>query len=288
MLNTVDTKSPASVAAFVRRKFGELFPGAQLTLVDRAFAEIEEMYTGRHPGYLPIDLGYHNLEHTLQATVCITFILEGAHQAGEDRQLTARQFELAVIAALLHDTGYLKHRFDTSGTGAKYTLTHVLRSCAFAASYLPTIGVEEHEIAGVLGAINCTGPAHEIGRLTFNTPTDRFIGCALATADYLGQMADPVYADKLTVLYGEFLESDNFVNKPFAKRLFKSAEDLTQKTPDFWVKFVRPRLDNQLDKVYRYLARPFPDGRNEYLEAVEQNIATIRERLTATAAPRAV
>lgn len=284
MLNSVDTKNPPAVAAFVRQVFDGLFPGAPRTLLDRAFDEIIALFTGRHPGYLPIDLGYHNLEHTLQATVCLAYILQGAHQAGEDRHLTPRQFELAIVAALLHDTGYLKIRSDESGTGAKYTLTHVLRSCAFAASYLPTIGAEEHEIAGILGAINCTGPTNEIGRLTFHSIADRFVGCALATADYLGQMADPSYPDKLGVLFNEFQESDNFVNMPTAKRLFKTPEELTRKTPDFWAKFVQPRLENQLDKVYRYLARPFPGGPNEYLEAVEKNIATVRERLAASPA----
>ena len=284
MLNSVDTKSTSAVAKHTRAIFDGLFPGAKITLLNQAFADIEQLYTGHHPGYLPIDLGYHNLEHTLQATVCLTFLLQGAHLSGESHDLTPRQFELAIVTALLHDTGYLKIRSDESGTGAKYTLTHVLRSCAFAASYLPTIGSEAHEIGGVLSAINCTGPTNEIGRLTFNSPVDRFIGCAVATADYLGQMAAPDYPDKLRVLYDEFLESDNFLAMPAAKRMFKSSEDLTQKTPDFWMKFIQPRLDLQLDKAYRYLARPFPDGPNEYLLAIEKNIAVVRQRLAAKAA----
>lgn len=281
MLNSVDTKNPSAVAALVRRVFDDLFPNAKPALIGRAFEDIEALFTGRHPGYLPIDLGYHNLEHTMQATVCLTYLLEGAHRSGESHVLTPRQFELAIVTALLHDTGYLKIRSDVSGTGAKYTLTHVLRSCAFAASYLPTIGTEEQEIAGVLGAINCTGPTNEIGRLSFNSPTDRFIGCAVATADYLGQMAAPDYPDKLEVLYLEFLESDNFLAMPTAKRIFKSPQDLVQKTPDFWAKFIQPRLETQLDRAYRYLARPFPDGRNEYLETIEKNIAVVRQRLAA-------
>lgn len=281
MLNSVDTKNPAAVAVFVKRIFNELYPGAAHTLLDRGFVEIIKLFTGEHPGYLPIDLGYHNLEHTLQATVCLTFILEGAHKAGEDRQLSARQFELAIVAVLLHDTGYLKIRSDQQGTGAKYTLTHVLRSCAFAASYLPTIGAEEYEIADILSAINCTGPTNEIGRLTFHTAADKFVGCALATADYLGQMADPNYPRKLGVLFNEFRESDDFVNMPAAKRMFKSEEELTRRTPDFWEKFVWPRLNHQLDKVYHYLERPYPGGKNEYLDAISRNIAIVRERLAA-------
>lgn len=284
MLNSVDTKNTSAVAGLTRRVFHELFPGAQLVLLNQAFDDIDKLFAGRHPGYLPIDLGYHNLEHTMQATVCLTYLLQGAHLSGEGHELSPRQFELAIITALLHDTGYLKIRSDESGTGAKYTLTHVLRSCAFAATYLPTIGTEEHEIAGVLSAINCTGPTNEIGRLSFSNPTDRFIGCAVATADYLGQMAAPDYPDKLEVLYSEFLESDNFLAMPQAKRIFKSPEDLTRKTPDFWEKFIRPRLDLQLEKTYRYLSRPFPHGPNAYLNAIERNIAIVRQRLAGSTA----
>ena len=287
MFHSVDTKNPAEVAALVRGIFHPLFPAAEITLIDRAFADIEALYNGRHPDYQAIDLGYHNLEHTLQATVCLSFLLQGAQHSGEIAPLTSRQFELASVTALLHDTGDLKIRADQGGTGAKYTLTHVLRSCAFAASYLPTIGTREQEVAGVLSAINCTGPTNEIGRLNFQNSVELFIGCAMATADYLGQMAAPDYPDKLGVLYGEFLESDDFLGMTPARRLFKSQEDLTRKTPDFWTKFIRPKLETQLQSVYRFLARPYPGGRNVYLEAVERNIALVRARIAASPSPSA-
>ncbi len=285
MLNPVDTKNPTAVAGFVRRIFDELFPGATPTLFPRAFTDIEALFRGQHPGYLPLDLHYHDLQHTMQATVCLTQLLQGAHLARDGHELTPRQYDVAIVTVLLHDTGYLKIRSDIIGTGAKYTLTHVLRSCAFAASYLPTIGVLDTEITSVLSAINCTGPTNEIGRLVFNSPIDRFVGCAVATADYLGQMSASDYPDKLKVLYGEFLESDTFISLPTSRRMFKSVEDLTRKTPDFWTKFVLPRLDNQLDKVYRYLAHPYPGGRNEYFEAVEKNIDLVRQRLADRSSP---
>ncbi len=279
MLNPVVTQSPVAVAALVRGIFSELYPGAALTVLDRAFVDLEQYFAGQHPGFLANDLGYHNLEHTLQATVCLAQLLRGAHLAGDPHRLTPRQFELAIITALLHDTGYLKIRSDLSGTGAKYTLTHVLRSCSFAAAYLPTLGVGSVEIAAVLAAVNCTGPANEIGRLAFTSETDRFIGCALATADYLGQLAAPDYPDKLERLYAEFLESDEFLGVPACKRMFQSAQDLKEKTPAFWSNFILPRLELQLERMYRYLSQPFPDGPNEYLQAIERNIAIIRQRL---------
>ena len=277
MLPPVDTKNPAAVAALARQTFQRLFPGAVSTLLEPAFHGIELLFTGKHPDYQAIDLRYHDFEHTLQAVVCITVLLECAQRSGEVEPLSPRQFELAIAAALLHDAGYLKSRSDADGTGAKYTLTHVLRSCAFAASYLPTLGVNEHEIASVLSAINCTGPNNEIGRLQFDHPIDCFIGCALATADLLGQMSAPDYPQKLEVLFGEFHESDNFVAMPRDRRRFKSPQDLVLKTPYFWTKVIRPRLDSEFRKVYRFLAVPYPDGPNAYLDAVERNIAIVRE-----------
>jgi hypothetical protein len=138
----------------------------------RIFDDIERLFHGRHPGYAAIDAHYHSLEHTLQAVVCLVLLLEGRRMARVRPALDSRQFELAVAAALLHDTGFLRLRNDTKGTGAKYTFCHVLRSCAFTASYLPTVGADDRDVETVLCAINCTGPNMEIGRLWFrNLPS---------------------------------------------------------------------------------------------------------------------
>ncbi len=280
----VDTKNPVAVAALVRETFVRLFPGAATTWIERIFGDVETLFAGRHPDYAPIDLRYHDLEHTLQATVCLTLLLEGYQTSGEQSGITARQFELAVASGLLHDAGYLKLRSDTVGTGAKYTFCHVLRSCSFAASYLPSLGATESEVGGVLGAINCTGPTKEISRLHFQDPVERFVGCALATADYLGQMAAPDYPDELEILFSEFMESDDYVHLPVERRMFQSADDLIARTPDFWRKIVRPKLEKDFEGVHRYLAEPYPDGHNAYLEAVERNIAIIEARLARAAA----
>jgi hypothetical protein len=187
---------------------------------------------------------------------------------------------LAIAGVLLHDTGYLKLKSDTDGTGAKYTFCHILRSCSFAASFLPKLGATDVEIEKVLSAINCTGPNSEISRLHFRDPVSRFVGCALATADYLAQLSDPQYPDKLGHLFREFRESDDFTHVPAERRVFRSENDLICRTPGFWVNFVKPKLNSDLQAVYRYLARPFPAGRNAYLEAVDANLATIDRMIT--------
>ncbi|MBM3855533.1 MAG: hypothetical protein FJ399_20660 [Verrucomicrobia bacterium] len=283
MFPPVDTKNAPAVAHFVEAKFAAMYSGASLVWLERIFHDIEELFCGRHPDYAAVDLRYHDLEHTLQACVCITLLLEGRHAAGVEPRVDARHFELALSAVLLHDTGYLRLRSDNVGTGAKYTFCHVLRSCAFAASYLPTLGASDYEVEAVLGAINCTGPTKEISRLHFRDPVERVIGCALATADYLGQMAAADYPDELEILYYEFQESDDFIHLPPSRRAFKSVLEIKQRTPMFWQKFVRRKLESDFQAVYRFLARPYPHGRNLYVDAVEKNIAKIRRRNLAAA-----
>ncbi len=283
MFPRVDTKSTPAVAALVVDGFQRSYPAANPAWLQRLFADVDALFGGRHPDYGAVDLQYHDLEHTLQATVCLASLLAGCSRSGDGPRITARQFELAIAGALLHDTGYLKLRSDTAGTGAKYTFCHVLRSCAFAVSYLPTLGATELEIGGVLGAINCTGPTKQISRLHFRDPIERFIGCALATADYLGQMAAADYPDELEILFHEFAESDNFIHVAPERRAFKSARELIERTPAFWRQFVLPKLENDFQGVHRFLADPYPHGANPYVQAVERNIATIESRIAAFA-----
>ena len=281
----VDPKDAAAVAAFVADGFSRMFPGEDSAWLLAVFGDVVDLFEGRNADYSAVDLEYHDLEHTLQAATCITLLLENRHRAGVVPRISRREFELAVAAALLHDSGYLKLRSDRSGTGAKYTYCHVLRSCAYAATYLPTRGANELEIEIVLGAISCTGPNREISQMSFRDPIGRVIGNALATADFLGQMADPAYPDKLAVLFREFEEADAFFHLPLERRTFKSPADLSQRTPAFWDNFVRRKLEVECQALYRFLATPYPHGPNAYIDAVERNIAEIRRRTAAAAQP---
>lgn len=286
MFPLVDTKDATAVASFVAHTFDRIHPGAGWSWLRTLFNDIEELFSGRRPDYAAIDLRYHDLEHTLQATVCLCLLLKNRHLAGSLPALDARHFELSISAVLLHDTGYLKLQSDPGGTGAKYTYCHVLRSCAFAATYLPTIGANDQEIEIVLNAINCTGPANEIAQVHFRDPVARVIGCALGTADYLGQMSAPDYLDELEDLFLEFQEADEFVHVPVSRRVFKSASDLIERTPAFWQQFVRRKLELDFQGMYRFLAEPHVGGRNFYLEAVERNIAEIARRIACPVAAR--
>ena len=107
----------------------------------------------------------------------------------------------------------------------------------------------------------------------FNRDNTRFV---LQHGSYYG-LYDGVgnYLGDLPNLFAEFEESDNFAGVPMDQRVYRSVEELTAKTPQFWRTSVLPKLDNELLGLYRFLARPYPAGRNRYIDAVNQNITII-------------
>lgn len=214
--------------------------------------------------------------------MCLVHLLQGRSAASEKPGLTIRDWELAVMAALLHDTGFLKEIGDNSGTGAKYTFVHETRSCSFARAYLSTLDLSESEIEDVCSAIICTGPRGKIGEVVFRREEARQMTFMLVTADYLAQISAKDYLDKLPRLYREFDESCVFNKIPTEERPYQSVRELLEKTSGFWYDFVLPVLDETTEGVYRYLAAPGQP--NPYIEAVEANLAELKRRLEISAA----
>jgi hypothetical protein len=209
MFPAVDTRDLVAVQAEVESIFSSLFPEADGAFIPRSFNWTEEWFTGRYPGYLAIDARYHDLEHTLQGTLCLARLLRGRHFAGPRPVLTPKGFELGLLAILMHDTGYLKRVNDTEGTGAKYTATHVRRSGEFARQFLAEKGFNATDTHSVQNMIRCTGVNVDLMAIPFTSELDRVIGFALGTSDLLGQMAAPDYVEKLPVLYAEFADRRN-------------------------------------------------------------------------------
>ena len=282
MFPKVDTRDADAVSARIRELLITIEPEADFSFIDKLFAEVGTMFRGDFGDFQPIDLKYHDYQHTLQATLCLAEIMVGSRIAGALPRYTWRHVELGIAAILLHDSGYLKTRSDGEGTGAKYTYTHVLRSAAVAASHLPRFGLNSDEIEIVLGAIRCTGPTATVEDQRYGNEADLLLGCCVATADYLSQMAASDYPDELEILFHEFEESDDYQSVPKENRLFKSAKDLVERTPYFWRKVVLPKLEIDFRGVYHYLASPYPDGTNPYVEEIEKNIVIISNRAKQT------
>ncbi|MBT5903682.1 MAG: hypothetical protein HOH58_16400 [Opitutaceae bacterium] len=283
----VDTRDALAVSARIREHLLSIDPNGDLTLFEKTFDLLGEMFRGNVGDFRPIDLKYHDYQHTLQASLCMAELLAGRHRAGVSPAFSWRLCMLGMASILMHDCGYLKTAADGGGTGAKFTYTHVTRSAATAASLLPPFGVNAAETDIIVNAIRCTGPRSEISRLPFICEADELIGMCVTTADYLGQMAAGDYPDELEVLYAELEESDDYVHTPRQQRVFSSSSDLIRKSPGFWRHFVLPKLEQEFRGVYRFLATPYPHGPNPYLDAIESNMERINQRI-ATLAPEPV
>jgi hypothetical protein len=279
MYPPVATNDPRAVQGEIRRVYSQLYPDGDPKFVDHAFDSTIAAFIGKHSGYRPIDARYHDLEHTMQGTLCMTRLLHGRARAGAEPRLTEREFRLGLLAILLHDTGYLKRVEDASGTGAKYTVTHVSRSAEFAGALLGQQGYPLTDIQTVQNMIRCTGLNAKLSALAFASAGERITGYALATADLLGQMAAEDYVDKLPILFTEFAEAASFSgDRSHFVSIFANAEDLIGKTPGFWHSSIRPKLDTELLGLWMFLNDPYPDGPNEYMDRIEANLDRIRSR----------
>jgi predicted metal-dependent HD superfamily phosphohydrolase len=278
----INTKDPAAVAAEARAICQALFPEADNSFVDDLFCSVNECFRGGYEDYQAVDIRYHDFEHTLQGTLCMVRLLDGFSRSSAQPRLTPRMFQLGLAAILLHDTGYLKKRSDTEGTGAKYTLTHVGRSADFAAHFLPQKGFTPEETEAVQKMICCTGVDARPESIPFRSEGEKVLGLALATADLLGQMSAPDYVEKLPALFAEFAEAvRHTADKNVFIASFSSVDDLIERTPAFWQNVVRKKLDHNLGGMYRFLNEPTPgaaEGRNPYLEQVEANMERLKKR----------
>jgi len=272
---STDTTHAANVSEATLNIALQIFPRSSPSYIHKVFKEVEILFTGGYLDYAANDLRYHDFRHTLQVTMAYVDLIS-ARQHAVTTPVTFRQFELGLTAALFHDSGYLKLRSDKLGTGAKYTYCHVLRGCALASSYLPSLELSAEEIDIVLGIIRNTGPSTNGMRLKFNSKHEQVLACAVASADYLGQMAADDYPDELELLFNEFTESDDFSRVPLDCRPFQTADSLISSTPAFWTQVVRPKLDKDFMGLYRFLDAA--DGTNPYIDAIERNLRIIAKR----------
>jgi hypothetical protein len=280
MFPQVDTRVPSAVEEQIVSIYRKMYPLGRLTFVPDVFDWALDCFNGNYGDFLPIDAQYHDLEHTLQGTLCLARLLHGRHKAQVAPEVPERMFQMALAAILFHDTGYLKTKGDADGTGAKYTPIHVARSAAFAEEFLSKKEFNDEEISSVQNMISCTGVNVDLQAIPFVSELERTLGYALGTADLLGQMAADDYVAKLPILYSEFAEAARY-NFGKARFVFKSAEELMRNTPAFWQNYVWPKINGDFEKLYTFLNDPYPDGPNLYLQRIEQNLAKLREKLAA-------
>jgi hypothetical protein len=283
--NRVNVENPARVRDAVMALYAARYPGIDLSALERGFAHFQALFEGEHPGYFGCDTLYHDMRHTLDMTLALARLVDGHDRgcAAADR-LGPRRAVLAVLIALLHDSGYLRRSSEALvENGAVFTKTHVSRSAELIAAYLPTIGFgAEARLAAQL--VHFTGYEIDIDRIEINDPRDHLVGCLVGTADLLGQMSDRMYLEKCR----EFLYREFVWGKIARERLpdgheivrYASAEDLIVKTPGFYEYIARTRLAKKLGGVERYVEAHF-DGTNHYQAEIERNMEFLRQTVEA-------
>jgi hypothetical protein len=274
-LTSVNTKNPKDVLDAVLSNFHMLFPKGNSKQISYIFDKLQEMLSGKHPDYERLDVAYHDLEHMMQVTLCMSRLMTSQALNDSSNAVNDRDFVIGIIGALLHDVGYLKLKVDQDGTGAKYSFFHEKRGCNMAAIELEKISWTAREITLIQNMISCTGPRAVIAAVPFKNAKEEFLGKALCIADYVAQMSDYAYIEKLPLLFMEFKESDDYRAIPEDKRLFHSAEELITKTSGFWGFILNTKLNDECNRLYDYLKSPYPKGKNHYIDKIEENMKRV-------------
>ena len=211
---------PSEVAKAVLEIQAEVFPKVDASMTSQLFDDVTEIFKDTFWNYQAMDTVYHDLEHTLQLTLCWVRMVANRNQLQIDPVMTNNNFVTGLHGVILYDFGFLKENGDHEGPDAKFTFVHEKRSCELAYLYLDKKGWRKQDISAVQHLISCTEPRSIIDAVPFKNKLERIMGESVCSADYIGQMSDPTYLYKLPALFLEFEESDNYRNIPAEKRMF--------------------------------------------------------------------
>jgi hypothetical protein len=242
LYDLVQMDSPEAVLDEVMAILRIISPGFDVAPVISVFMTTVDLYEGRHPGYRACNTQYHDLNHITDTFLAMARLIHGA--VIEGASLSEREITLGLMAALLHDAGYIQKADDRDGTGSKYTTIHVRRSMIFFGAYAKGYGLPEGEIAAGQSMILCTDLAVDVSSIRFVSAQTELLGMMLGGADLLAQMSDRKYLEKLLFLYYEFKEGrvDGY----------NGEIDILRKTVGFY-DFIHWRVETALGGIDRYI-----------------------------------
>lgn len=270
MTEIVDTTSPDAVFKEIESLFIRFYPDEEFSLIKTVFRNFLKLFRGNYPGYRACNTKYHDIGHTTDALLAFSRLIDG-HNLSK-KKLAAGKVKIGFISTTLHDSGYIQKEGDTTGTGAKYTASHVERSIDFIGEYLKKEGLYEECFLSAKSMVECTGLGVDISEISFPDSEDRILGIILGTADLIGQIASRDYLEKLIYLYHEFREGD--------VQGYESEFDLLKKSVDFYYNTALRRLDNSLDGTYKlariHFLQRYNIDKNLYLESMERNLKYLK------------
>jgi hypothetical protein len=276
--NAVSVGDDHAVADAVDRILEKSFGAGSFDgeLLHASFTLVGRLFAGEHPGYLPCDMPYHDLRHSLDTALVMARLIAGyrsEHGASSDA-FTPDYGLLGVLLGLLHDTGYIRKTSEAALCGPQLMAEHEARSVQFAAKYLRATSLAHH--AALAPLILVTRLASDPNQLFMGYDRAAIIvGQMLGSADLLSQMSDRWYLERCYYhLYPELvLGGGDRVRNPDGREqlLYRDAFDLLSKTPRFYENIVRKRLDQDFQQVARYLSVHFA-GTDPYAEAIHRNL----------------
>ncbi|MBC2710490.1 MAG: hypothetical protein HGJ94_05675 [Desulfosarcina sp.] len=251
LANLVQMESPEAVLDEAITVVARFSPDTDPLAIRYAFNQTVSLYQGEWEDTNGCNTDYHNLKHVTDCFLAMVRLLHGAAETGI--HFSPRQVHQGLVAALLHDAGYLQNSEDTNGTGAKYTFSHVRRGMDFVQRHFALFGLQEKETHPCMAMIHCTDLNCDLTSVPFPDKTTERIGKMLATADILAQMADRTYLEKLLFLFYELDEAriDDYCDEL----------DLLNQSTDFYIRMA-DRFETHLGASNRFMVLHFKDRWN--------------------------
>jgi hypothetical protein len=243
----VDMENPSSVFEEVKYNFIHHYPVSEFKDVRITFRYFNDLFDGKYPGYRECNTRFHDKLHTTDALMAISRLIDG-YNIDTDTRIPVHEVKIALMATILHDTGYIQTDEETEGTGAQFTLSHVKRSMGFIERYFRKRGLSDMDIRAAQNMVSCTGLDTDIAKVHFASETEHLLGLMLGTADLIGQMSSRTYLERLMFLYHEFKEGQ--ISN------YNSELELLEKTLGFY-EVTKVRLARELKAISKYFAPHF-------------------------------
>ncbi len=261
----LDMLSPWAVLDEVKSNFKRNYPKESFDEIENAFRDFNILFDGKYPGYRACNTKFHDKSHTVDAILAMSRLIDGYNISR--KKLPAKKAKIALIATILHDTGYIQKKTDREGTGAKYTVNHVERSVEFIKEYFRKNAFTRKDAESAGRMVHCTGLVTDIKHIDFSDTAERTLGYMLGTADLLGQMSSRTYLEKLPLLFREFKEGK--------VKGYKTEIDLLLKSMEFY-EVTKKRFVKSLGGVYRFAQRHFQKrhkiNENLYIVAIDNQM----------------
>jgi len=261
--STNHTKDHKMIFKEVKEIYQHHFGTENFTKVDQTYMIVISLFKGEFSGYRACNTEYHDLGHTMDTLMATARLMDG--WIIEKKETDHNQAKNMLIAALLHDTGYIQEENDVYGTGAKHTKIHVQRSMDFVERHAHRFNLDSEEVKHIQNYIEYTSLN---SNFTEDKPDVHYTaGTILGAGDLLGQMSDRAYLEKLLFLYYEFQEA-GFEG-------YNTEFDILKNTISFY-DFTMQRLEYNLKTSYKFARIHFRErygiDENLYITAIKNQM----------------